>query len=258
MSKSNQLTVWIVAASVALGGAAMAQSSAPCKTPVALGAIVYGPIPKTGAPYSATVMTTHDQTLADGSVVHSSVTTYQARDAAGRTWEKRSLGCQPGTDGERQPVQQVLVYDPGAQTSVSWKVDDPAKVYRSVHTVPVGQPLPKPDMGQGATGLRAMEQMGIHAEDLGSKTIAGIVADGTRFVTTVPASQTGSGHATKIVDETWVAEGPNLAVLNMEDNPRTGRTTVEVVDLKLNEPDPALFAPPAGYTLMGQSPTASK
>ena len=91
--------------------------------------------------------------------------------------------------------------------------------------------------------------MGIHTEDLGSKTIAGVLADGTRTVQTVSGGQAGNGQPIKIVTEVWTAEGLNLELLKIDDNSRTGRTTIEVVDLKQGEPDAALFAPPTGYTV---------
>jgi hypothetical protein len=232
---------------------ASAQSPAPCATPVALGALSLAEIPKVGAPYSATVATTQDKKLEDGSVVHGSVTTYQARDATGRTWEKRSLGCQLGADGERHPVVQILVYDPKKQTTISWSVDDPAKVYRSVHTAPVRLPPAKTDEKSEAAARRAMEQMGIHMEDLGSKTIAGVMTDGTRTVQTVLAGQAGISQPIKIVRETWVFEDLNLRMLQIDDNSATGKTTTEVVNLKMGELDASLFAPPADYKLEGQS-----
>jgi hypothetical protein len=244
--------VTVVSMAVGAAGAAIAQSPAPCTTPVALGALSIGSIPRVGAPYSATVTTTHDQTLAGGSVVHGSVTTYQARDAAGRIWEKRSLGCQPGADGERHPIVQILVYDPGTQTTFSWKVDDPAKVYRSIHTAPVSLPPAKTDEQSEASGRRAMEEMGIHVEDLGSKTIAGLMTNGTRTVQTVPAGQAGIAEPIRILGETWIAKDLNLTMLSIDDNSRSGRTVTEVVDFKHGEPDAALFALPAGYTLGGR------
>ena len=256
MSKTNQWVAWISAVSIAMGSAARAQSPAPCTTPVALGAISYGPVAKVGAPYSATVTTTQDQTLANGSVVHGSVTTYQARDAAGKVWEKTSLGCQPGPDGERHPVLQILVSDPRTRTTISWKVDDPAKVLRVVHEpARVVPPPATTDEREEAAARRAMEEMGIHTEDLGSKNIAGVVADGSRTVNTLPASQAGNHQPIKIVDETWVAKDLDLAMLRINDNSRTGRTTTEVVDLKQGEPDPLLFAPPAGYTTVDNNAT---
>lgn len=79
LSKTNPSVAWICAVCMAMGSAAMAQTPAPCTTPVGLGALSLAEIPKVGAPYSATVTTTQDKKLADGSVVHGSVTTYQAR-----------------------------------------------------------------------------------------------------------------------------------------------------------------------------------
>lgn len=255
-AKTTQWIAWIGAVSIVLGSAAMAQNPAPCTTPVALGATSLAPIPTTGAPYSATVITTQDRTLADGSIVHGSVTTYQTRDAAGRTWQKRSLGCQPGPDGERHPVFQILVSDPATGTTISWKVDDPAKVFRVLHNPP-RKPLPPvtTDKSKEAAGIRAMEEMGIHTEDLGSKKIAGVMADGTRFVNTVPAGQAGNDRPIKIVNESWVSKDLGLTMLSINDNSKTGRMATEVVDLKQGAPDPALFAPPANYTAVDLNPT---
>jgi hypothetical protein len=86
-----------------------------------------------------------------------------------------------------------------------------------------------------------MEELGIHEQDLGSKVIAGQTAEGSRTVTT-----TSAGH--KEVQETWTARDLDLELLNITDNSASGRRTVEIIDLKQGNPDPALFAPPAGYT----------
>lgn len=246
MAKCNvKCNLWIAsmsAVSMALGFAATAQTPAPCTTPVALGALSLAPLPKLGAPYTATVRTTVDKTLPDGSTTHASVTTYQARDAAGRLWEKRSLGCQPGTDGERHPVLQTLVYDPATGTTISWKDDDPAKVVRVLHgPIPYPRPSTQASTENEAAARAAMEGLGIHEQDLGSKVIAGQTAEGSRTVTT-----TSAGH--KEVQESWTATDLELELLDITDNSATGRRTVEVVDLKQGNPDPALFAPPAGYT----------
>ncbi len=92
--------------------------------------------------------------------------------------------------------------------------------------------------------------MGIHTEDLGSKTIAGVVAKGTRTVQTVPAGQAGISQPIKIVNEIWIFEDLDLWMLSIDDNSATGKTTTEVVDLKLGEPDASLFSPPpADYKL---------
>lgn len=228
---------------MAIAFSAAAQAPAPCTTPVALGALSMPPLPTLGEPYSATVKTTEDKTLPDGTTTHASVTTYQARDAAGRLWQKRSLGCQPGPDGVRHPVLQTLIYDTATGATYSWKDDDPAKVGRVLYG-PVRHPHPPTPADQSDDdGRAALEAMGIHEQDLGTKTIDGVTTVGNRTVNTTPA-----GH--KIVEETWFATKLDLQVLQITDNSGTGRRTVEVVDLKQGDPDPALFTPPAGYTVV--------
>ena len=246
MPKIKQYVTGISAVLIVMGTAAIAQSPAPCTEPVSLGALLLGSIPTVGAPYSATVRTTQDRIMPDGSVVHGSVITYQARDSAGRTWQKRSLGCQPGPDGVRRPVMQILVYDPGTATTISWKEDDPAKMIRVVPTQPVRLPPVKMDKRDVADGLRAMEQMGWHVKDLGSREIAGVIANGTRTDQTV-AVQPGIDKPIHIVSEIWTYEGLNLQMLSIDDNSMQGRTVTEVVQLKQGYPYPALFVPPAGW-----------
>ncbi len=195
-----------------------------------------------GAPYTATVKTTQDRPMPDGTTVRGSVITYQARDAAGRLWQKRSLGCQPGPDGVRRPVLQTLIDDPATGTTWSWKEDDPAKELRVLHDTPRQPRAPKPSTPEDEQAARAaMEQLGIHEQDLGTRKMDGVVAEGSRTVTTIPTGK-------QIVTETWIAKGLGLEMLETTENPSTGRTTVEVVELKLGAPDPALFNPPTGYT----------
>jgi hypothetical protein len=214
----------------------------------------YGPSPKVGAPYVATVTTTHDQTRPDGTVIHGSVTTYQARDAAGREWQKRSLGCQPGPDGVRRPVIQTLVYDPVTGATISWEEDDPAKALRVSHVRPrVPRPPVATDESKEAAARRGLEEMGIHTEDLGTKKIDGVMAHGTRTVQTVPV-QAGIDKPIQILKERWLAKDLDLEMLSITDNSRNGRTNIEVVDLKQGEPDPALFVAPAGYTIVDNKP----
>ncbi len=190
---------------------------------------------------------------ADGSVIHGSVTTYQARDAAGRLWQKRSLGCRPGIDGVRHPVMQTMVDDPATGTTISWKEDDPAKVLQVVNTPAVKLPPVTTDSSKEAGAFRPMEEMGIHSKDLGSKKIAGVMAQGTRTTQTVGV-QAGIDKPIQVATETWVAKDLDLALLSINDNSRRGRTTVEVVDLKQGDPDPTLFAAPAGYKVGENKP----
>jgi hypothetical protein len=243
MAKLNHRIAWVGAASIVVGSVAGAQKTTPCTVPVALGAISLAPIPKVGTPYSATVKTTRDQVLDNGRVIHASVTTHQARDAAGRLFSEESFGCQPGVDGESHPVFRRFITDPGNGTTISWEVGDPLKVLRvsrePARIARAQSPTTKEQSPED--NHRDFEELGMDlGVDLGSKKIAGVMAEGNRTAGTTPA-----GH--KLVNETWRSKDLQLEMLRITDNSRTGRTTVEVVDLEQGDPDSVLFAPPVGY-----------
>jgi hypothetical protein len=54
------------------------------------------------------------------------------------------------------------------------------------------------------------------------------------------------------MEEYWTARDTGIVMIHIEDEPREGRTTAEVTDLKLADPDPSLFAPPPDYKLVEQ------
>jgi hypothetical protein len=91
-------------------------------------------------------------------------------------------------------------------------------------------------------------------DDLGSKTIHGVVAEGTRTTQTIPAGQEGNSMPLTIVHETWRSRELGLTLRVMDDDPRRGRTTAEYEELTLGEPDSAVFAPPADYKVQDVHP----
>jgi hypothetical protein len=219
------------------------------------GAILYGGQIK-GAPYSASVKATRDQKLADGNAIHSSATTHQARDSAGRTMSQMSAGCNYGPDGQLLPLIRVTVNDSESRTSLSWAVNDasPQKVVRVVHP-PEPVPLSPAEVVrlQQAAQMRPQPRTEVHQESLGSKIIAGVMADGTRTTRTIPAGEEGNDLPIETVEETWIARDLRLVMLRIYDDPRSGQNKIEVVELNQGEPDPGLFAAPAGYSLEEQS-----
>jgi hypothetical protein len=58
------------------------------------------------------------------------------------------------------------------------------------------------------------------------------------------------------VDEIWrSSEFGGITLMTTHDDPRRGRTTYEVEGISTTEPNPAVFAPPAGYKI--EDPKAS-
>jgi hypothetical protein len=245
----------VVFASGLMGTSALAQASASCGI-VGAYAMVYGDVYKTKAPYSAMVKTTHEQKLPDGKTVTQLATTHQARDSAGKTMSEAPSSCMTGSNGQSKPVVRVTIYDPAARTTLLWPVSGQAeKVVRLIH-------WPEPDPATPSSGtvqrqptaqMRPRRQRpGVRVEELGSRNIAGVMAEGSRTVQTIPAGAQGNDQPIEKVDEVWVAKDLGLAMLRVSDDPRYGRMTTEVVELNQTEPDAGLFVAPASYKLEEQ------
>ncbi len=87
-------------------------------------------------------------------------------------------------------------------------------------------------------------------EDLGITTIQGVEAKGTRTTTTIPAGAIGNDQPLEMTIETWRALAlNNLTLRSVQNDPRTGVRTQELVSLTQGEPDPAIFQPPDGYEI---------
>jgi hypothetical protein len=254
--------VWVVGAiaiSATMGATAGAQNSAPCGV-VALGMMAYTASVWRGGPYSATVKTTRDQTLADGNAIHMSATTHQARDAAGRTRSEVATGCIYGADGSYQPLRRVSVFDPATGIRLNWAENDPsAKVVHVFHQADAAPPVPA--SAETVKRQQAAQRQYVarrKSEDLGSKVIQGVMTKGSRTVMTIPAGEEGNELPLEIVDEIWVAKDLGLTMLSINSNPANGRWTKEVVELHQGEPDAALFIAPEGYKVEEQHPVAAE
>jgi len=84
-------------------------------------------------------------------------------------------------------------------------------------------------------------------EDLGTKTIAGIEAHGSRTTRTIPAGEEGNEVPLVTVQEIWRSQKLGLTLMGTMDDPRSGRRTYEVEEFTEGEPDASLFTPPEGY-----------
>ena len=169
------------------------------------------------APYSADAVTETTQTLADGNKIVQSTTQKLYRDSDGRERREGSVMtmgglniAQPGqsqTININDPVDNVsYTLNPQAHTAtkglrgLSWLQgpgDGPGVTYR----VRAGDVLLE---GRGGRGRGAGAGAAAPAkQDLGSKNIEGVIAQGTRTTQTIPAGQIGNQLPINIVDEVW-------------------------------------------------------
>jgi len=232
----------------------------------------------TGAPYSADVVTEvvappgAPQTAAPSPVGH------VYRDSAGRTRTEQPMLAGPVTkNGEPGEIRIIVqISDPVA--GVRYRLDTAGKVAHKQLIPAFAKPadprfaglaagvptmLPPPPPGglgapslagapSGPGGMQAakLPQPEITVEKLGTKTIEGVAAEGTRRTTVLPAGMTGGNAPVATVSESWIAPDLQVTVLSKAKDMQSGEHITKLVNVKRSEPPAALFAPPADYKIV--------
>ena len=86
-------------------------------------------------------------------------------------------------------------------------------------------------------------------QQLGTKVVEGVQADGTRSTLTIPAGQIGNDNPIQIVDEVWRSADLQVIVHSEHSDPRMGTTVYSLQNISRSDPPPALFQVPADYTV---------
>ena len=87
-------------------------------------------------------------------------------------------------------------------------------------------------------------------ENLGTRNMEGVEAEGTRTTTTIPADAIGNERPIEIVYERWHSKELDMTVLSKHNDPRFGEQTYRLTNIVRAEPDPSLFALPSGYKVI--------
>jgi len=95
----------------------------------------------------------------------------------------------------------------------------------------------------------------VKKEDLGTQTIEGVAATGTRNTFTIPVGQIGNEGPIAIVDERWYSKDLQAFVMTRHSDPRSGETVYRLTNINRTEPDHSLFEVPGDYQIK-ESPTA--
>jgi hypothetical protein len=214
--------------------------------------------PVTGAPYSATMTITRVQKLADGTTITHTSVIKEARDSSGRLY-RETLPESPG-----HSFTSYSVFDPVGRVSIRWSSD--SKQASLMH-LPDPSQLSGSNWGRGPHPEDRVEPDGagpgprFHGslqpattESLGSKTMNGLVADGTRTTRIIPAGTEGNDQPITITHETWVSSDLKIAVMRTDSDPRFGTTTMELSNVSRAEPAASLFQAPAGYAVQEHTP----
>lgn len=228
----------------------IAKAQGPCVTGVTTS--LSSPGPKKGTPFTATVKLTLDQKLGDGNAIHGEVHYQIARDASGKTTSELPMSCTPCEDGQIHQTFQVTVRS--GSTMENWTVGNYG--IRTANIIHFPEPVRPSEAELAAMRANAHSHPARtnewQTENLGSREFAGIVANGTRRTLTIPAGEQGNALPLVTVNESWTSSQLNLDVMAIFDDPRRGRTTVEIIELHRGDPDPSLFSPPKDYIVKEQ------
>jgi hypothetical protein len=221
----------------------------------------FGVSSQTGAPYTATVKASLEQRLPDGNTIRGFTITHQARDSAGRMRSEVPQECYIGDDGLLHLRMNVNVQDPVTKSYLYWEIGESMnKTARLSHMIeiPPRKFTPEEIEEQKKYAMRHRIPQGESKhERLESKMLAGVMADGSRTTRTIPPGEEGNDLPLTIVYESWRSKELNLEMLQINDDPRTGKRTTEVIEVVRGEPDPALFEAPKGYMVEEQKVTTT-
>lgn len=233
--------------------------------------------PVKGAPYSGNAITENTQTLADGNHIVNRTTATVYRDGEGRERREQSLPNIGGFAPQGAPSQTVFISDPIAGANYSLNPDDKTAIKLPIPqltTMPSGARNETHVMVQRVGGIAAASGGGPHVmfysktdgvaapappavEQLGTKVVEGVQAEGTRTTITIPAGQIGNDMPIQIVDEVWRSPDLQVIVHSEHKDPRMGSTVYSLQNISRSDPSPTLFQVPPDYTVK-DTPTFQK
>ena len=212
------------------------------------------------APFSADIVTERTQTLGDGNHIKQSTTVHLSRDSEGRTRTEQSLSSLAGTGLASASSNRTLVFihDPVAGASYALNSDNKTATRSARPQRPFGnnangqtaQDAPlrsRPAFAGG--GRRGMNNQNVKTESLGTQSLEGVTAQGTRTTLTIPAGQIGNEQPIQIVTERWYSPDLQATIMVKRSDPREGETVTRYTNIGRAEPSPALFQVPSDYKM---------
>jgi hypothetical protein len=201
----------------------------------------------TGAPFSATVTTEVTHVLADGNKIQRTVTGTIARDSQGRTRRDMAMPALALVAPSGNPAKRtVFINDPVAGKSFMLRPDAkqasefPARTHKG---------LGNAERPAGELGFGKRFQNEETSADLGTQTINGLLAQGTRLTRTIPAGEIGNERPIVMTTERWYSSDLQMNVLIKRSDPLIGDTVVQFTNIQRQEPAASLFQVPSDYTV---------
>jgi hypothetical protein len=200
--------------------------------------------PVKGAPLTAEIAVTREMTLADGNRIRNESQSKVYRDNDGRVRREMDIDLAMPVMG-RVKHNLITITDPVAGTRYILNPDN-----KTVHQMPTRGGPNHPDKSHAEhTGTGPEGANGVTKEQLGTKTINGIQAEGVRVTRTIPAGEMGNEKPISVVTERWYSPDLQIAVMTVHTDPMMGTVTAKLVNVTQGAPDASLFQVPSDYTM---------
>jgi hypothetical protein len=202
----------------------------------------------TGAPYSAVSVTETIQTLADGTTIDRKIQANIFRDGQGRMRRETTLPVIGPLVASGKSNSFVMLHDPVAGTAFILHPD--TKIADQLPASHRGAKNPGAMQDKFEAHVQQEIANGtLKKEDLGTQTINGVAAQGTRYTSTIPIGQIGNDKPITVVTERWYSADLQVVVKSTRTDPRFGTTTYTLTNIQRQEPAATLFAVPSDYTV---------
>jgi hypothetical protein len=211
-----------------------------------------------GAPFSASASTETSQTLQDGTAIHRTATSTLYRDSQGRSRSEITLSGFGPLQAAGKTHTMITIADPVAGSHYMLDPEHKVAHQRKMRTPPDGSASPEAAQAfqqRMEARLQQEEASGaVKKESLGTQSINGLNAEGTRITRTIAAGQIGNDKPLQVVFERWYSPDLQIVVKSTRSDPRFGTTTYSLTNVQRTEPAASLFAVPADYTVQQGGP----
>ena len=208
-----------------------------------------------GAPFTATVTSSHSEKLADGNSIANNFSGTLARDSQGRTRREMSLPAIGPLSANGSAPHLAFISDPVAQTNFTLNMDKKTAQQFPAHAKRAGRGMSEEGDVAGGRGPRGGGQnANVTTQNLGPKSINGVNAEGTLVTHTIPAGKMGNTAPIVITTERWYSADLHMVISETRTDPRFGTTTYQLTNINRAEPDVALFTVPSGFAVKQAAP----
>jgi hypothetical protein len=104
-------------------------------------------------------------------------------------------------------------------------------------------------VGGAAGGVVRIALKKAEGESLGKRTMEGVNAEGTRYVSTIEVGAIGNDRPIQISSESWYSPDLQMVIMSKHSDPRTGDESFRVTNISRGEPAADLFQLPTGYQI---------